>query len=178
MSKKDFDIFIKKQAKTKSDKSIDWNAEKEEWLSHLSAFYKKVEDFLEEYINDGKVACEYENKTIFEEYIGSYPVQALNIKLGNHKLRLEPIGTNLIGAKGRVDLIGANGKVKFVLVSKNASTPKNKVSVWIEGEESPEEEEPKVIEWEWKIATPPPRIKYINLEQDTFLEALMEVVGG
>jgi hypothetical protein len=40
------------------------------------------------------------------------------------------------------------------------------------------EEEPKDIEWDWKIATPPPRIQYINLEQDTFLEALMEVVGG
>jgi hypothetical protein len=51
--------------------------------------------------------------------------------------------------------------------------------VWIKGEDPPkEEEEAKIIEWDWKIATRPPRIQYINLEQDTFLNALMEVVGG
>jgi hypothetical protein len=179
MSKTDFDVFINQQAKVKSDKSIDWEAERDEWLKYLSVFYKKVEGFLKEYVTDGRVACKYTEQEIFEEYIGSYSAKALNIELGSHKLKLEPIGTNIIGAKGRVDLIGANGKVRFVLVNKNASTPKIKLSVSIKGEEPPKEEkEPKVIEWEWKIATRPPRIQYINLEQDTFLEALMEVVGG
>ncbi len=180
MSKKNFDKFISKQAKTRSDETpIDWEAKRNEWLDQLSNFYKKIEAFLEEYVKDGKIVHKYTEKTIFEEYVGAYSVQVLNIELGNHKLNLEPIGTNLIGAKGRVDLIGANGKVKFVLVNKNSSEPKIKVSVWIEGEESPKkDEEPSVIEWGWKIATSPPRIKYINLEQDTFLEALMEVVGG
>ena len=180
MSKKEFDEFISKQVNTKLDeKSIDWDAQRDEWLEYLSQFYKKVEGLLEEYLKDGKVILNYTEKTIFEEYIGSYSVQALNIELGSHKLKLEPIGTNLIGSKGRVDLIGANGKVKFVLVNQNSSGPNIKVNVWIEGEEPPEkDEDPKIIEWDWKIATSPPRIKYINFEQDTFLEALMEVVGG
>jgi hypothetical protein len=175
MSKTDFDVFISKQAKVNSDKAIDWNAERDQWLKYLSDFYKKVDDFLKEYVEDGRVACKYTQQEIFEEYIGSYSAKALNIELGSHKLKLEPIGTNIIGgAKGRVDLIGANGKVKFVLVNKNASTPK--INVWIKGEQPPKEE--TKIEWDWKIATPPPRIHYINLEQDTFLNALMEVVGG
>ena len=78
-----------------------------------------------------------------------------------------------------MDLIGANGKVKFVLVDKTSSRPRIKVTVWVSGDKPPEEaEEKKEIEWGWKIATPPPRIQYIDLEQDTFLDALMEVVGG
>lgn len=180
MSKKDFDAFISKQVKAKPDETpINWDARRDEWLDCLSSFYKNIEGFLEEYVHDEKVVHYYTEKSIFEEYIGSYSVQVLNIELGSHKLKLEPIGTNLIGAKGRVDLIGANGKVKFVLVNKKLSGPKIKVSVWIEGEEpSEKDEEPTVVEWDWKIATSPPRIKYVNLEQDTFLEALMEVVGG
>jgi hypothetical protein len=71
--------------------------------------------------------------------------------------------------------IHTTGKVKFVLVNKNASTPK--INVWIKGEQPPKEEA-KIIQWDWKIATPPPRIQYINLQQDTFLNALMELVGG
>ena len=180
MSKKEFDEFINKQAKQKSDsKPVDWDAKRDNWLDYLSKFYQKVESFLEEYVKEDKLAHNFTEKAIFEEYIGSYSARVLNIELGNHKLKFEPIGTNLIGAKGRVDLIGANGKVKFVLVNKVSSGPKIKVDVWIEGDKPPEKtDEPEVDEQEWKIATPPPRIKYINLEQDTFLEALMEVIGG
>ncbi len=180
MSKIDFDEFINNQAQIKSDENpIDWDMKLDEWLKSLSQFYKKIETFLHEYEKDGKVKFQYEDKRIFEEYIGAYSAQTLNIELASRKLKLEPIGTNLIGAKGRIDLIGANGTVKFVLVDKNASSPKIKINVWIKGEEPPEkDDEPEVIEWDWKISTPPPRIRYINLEQETFLDALMEVMGG
>lgn len=180
MSKIDFDEFINNQIETKSDENpIDWDTKLKEWLESLSQFYKKVENFLEEYVTDGKVKFQYENKTIFEEYIGEYSVRVLNIELAGRKLKLEPIGTNIIGAKGRIDLIGANGTVKFVLVNKNSSAPETKINIWIEGEEPTEkDDEPEVIEWDWKISTPPPRIRYINLEQETFLDALMEVMGG
>ena len=180
MSKKAFDEFINKQVREKYDsKPVDWNARRDEWLDDLAKFYQKVEGFLAEYVKEKKLAINYTEETIFEEYIGSYSARTLNIELGHHKLRLEPVGTIIIGARGRVDLIGANGTVKFVLVNKQSSGPKIKVDVWIEGEEPPEKSDgSEVIEWEWKIATPPPNIKYINLEQDTFLEALMEVIGG
>lgn len=182
MSKKNFDDFINKQLDTKNniEKTINWDSKREEWLKYLAEFYETIKTFLNEYATAGKLSYQYSKKDIFEEYIGSYPVDVLDIKLGEQKVRLEPIGTNLIGAKGRVDLIGANGKIKFVLVNKNASSSQIKVNVWIDGEDFPKEEkEPQeIVEWCWKIATPPPRIQYINLEQDTFLEALIEVVGG
>ena len=34
------------------------------------------------------------------------------------------------------------------------------------------------IEWEWKITTPPPRIKYIDINEESFFSALMEVING
>jgi len=36
----------------------------------------------------------------------------------------------------------------------------------------------KPIQWTWKIAIPPPNIKYINLNKDTFSDRLLEVVGA
>ncbi len=180
MSKKVFDEFINRQVNEKSDsKPVDWDAKRDEWLEYLSKFYEKVEYFLKEYLDEKKLTRDYTEKTIFEEYIGSYSAKVLNIELGSHRLELEPVGTNIIGAKGRVDLIGANGTVKFLLVNKKSSGPKIKLNVWIEGEKTPEKaDEHEVVEWDWKIATPPPVIKYIDLEQDTFLEVLMEVIGG
>lgn len=184
MSKQTFDEFINKKAKEKYDSEpADWDARRDEWLDSLDKFYQKIEDFLAEYVKEKKLAIHYTEETIFEEYIGRYSAKALNIELGHHKLRLEPVGTIIIGARGRVDLIGANGTVKFVLVNKQLSGPKIKADIRIKGEEPPEEPPEKsgtsdVAEWDWKIATPPPHITYVNLEQDTFLDALMEVIGG
>ena len=129
-------------------------------------------------MKEGPINYEYSEKRIIEPYIGEYEVRVLQIELGSHTIKLEPIGTNLIGAKGRVDLIGANGTVKFVLVDKTSSGPRIKTKVSVNGEESPKEEEIKDIEWDWKIATHPPNIQYIDLEPDTFFDALMEVIGG
>ena len=42
-----------------------------------------------------------------------------------------------------------------------------------------EKKQPKVqIDWVWKITSNPPRIKYTELNQETFLQCLMEVING
>ena len=58
----------------------------------------------------------YRGKTISEDPIGSYPVEEMHIQIKNKEVVLDPIGTNIIGAKGRVDMKGSAGIVKFVLV--------------------------------------------------------------
>lgn len=184
MSKKDFDNFIEQQNNQSiNEPPVDWDKIREEWLTNLNKFYDLIKFFLVEYEKLGNLSYQFSNKDIFEEYIGNYPVKVLELLiLGKHKVRLEPIGTNIISADGRVDLIGANGKIKFVLVPKNYSAPSPiKVIIKVEGEQETENKEiktPEKVELAWKIATPPPRIKYIDLEQDTFFDALLEVVGG
>jgi hypothetical protein len=182
MSKKNFDDFINQQVNKRHDEhTIDWDAKRNQWLNNIEQFYAITETFLDEYKSSGKLNYEYSNKNIFEEYIGSYTVRVLDIKLGEHKVRLEPIGTNVISADGRIDLIGVNGKIKFVLVDKNYSAPSPiKVIVKIEGEQkvgSQEIKKPEKIDLVWKIATPPPRIKYIDLDQEVFFDAILEVIG-
>lgn len=77
-------------------------------------------------------------------------------------------------------MVGANGTVKFVLIDKNSSKSPFKINIIINEEETKEKaKEPDVTpEWGWKVATPPPNIAYIDFEQETFLESLLEVIGG
>lgn len=183
MSKQDFEDFINKQVSKKQDEpQIDWDKNRDEWLEHIQQFYKMIEGFLEEYKTSGKLSYYFSKKDVFEEYIGSYSVDVMDIKLGEYRVKLEPIGTNLIGAYGRIDLIGAMGKIKFVLVNKAHSRPPA-IKFTIKVGDEPDTENLKVessekIELEWKISTPPPRIEYSELNDENFLNALIEVVGG
>ena len=169
MSKKDFDDFINKQKKP----SVDTD-KKEEWLKYINDFYSKVENFLSEYVKSDKVSLQTSEKNITGKDIGDYTVKVLDIILGEHTVRLEPIGTDIIGVgvKGRIDLIGENGRVKFLLKLTLMGCMKYAQQVAFP------EESLKPIELEWTIATPPPKIEYISLNQEVFLEALLEVIGG
>ena len=179
MTNKSFDDFIKKLNDASQEVEIDWKTKLNEWKQYISNFYNKTEGFLKPYIESGKLRLTKRSIMLDEEYIGSYEVDALDILLGGIKIILTPIGTNLIGAKGRVDMVGPKGTVKFVLVPKDSSSPKITVKIRLQGEKMPPREKKQIItEWAWKISTPPPRISYIELEEESFQTALMEVVNG
>lgn len=179
MTKEKFDEFVAKQSSETKESEIDWSKKQDEWLEYLKKFYKKIEFYLQKYISREQIRITYGSKKISEEYIGAYEVSTAIICIGKNQVRLDPIGTNLIGAKGRVDMIGPNGKVKFVLVDKEASAPRISFQVWVQGEEPPPKaDKPPKIEWVWKISTPPPRIKYVELNPESFFDAFMEVANG
>ena len=179
MTNQSFDDFVNQQSQAAEKSKVDWTAILVEWKNYLSLFHDKVETFLKSYIESGKLTLRKRTIGLHEEYIGSYEVEALDIILGDTKITLTPIGTNLIGAKGRVDMKGPKGTVKFVLVPKDSSFPKISIQVLTQGEEAPAQEEIKPVnDWEWKISTPPPRINYLELEEESFQTALMEVVNG
>ena len=162
-----FDDFVDQQlAKTKP--SIDWTQRRDDWVKHLDEFYRLAEGFLRKYIEQGKVHLTWTTKQLNEEYTGSYDVASLEVQIGVVNILFDPIGTNLIGAKGRVDMHGPHGTVKFVLVSKAASSPM-----------IPKDEPESVAEeWAWKISTRPPNIRYIELVEESFLSAIMEVANA
>lgn len=172
-----FDDFVNQQiAKTKP--SVDWTQKLDDWIKHLDEFYQLAEGFLRKYIDQDKVHITWSTKQINEEYIGSYEVASLEVQIGAVNVRFDPIGTNLIGAKGRVDMHGPHGTVKFVLVSKTASSPTVRVIIRDSSSETKDEPEPIVEEWAWKIATRSPNIKYIELEEESFFSAIMEVANA
>lgn len=181
MGKREFDEYLKKRrADTEAVVQIDWSEKRDDWLQYLADFYNKVEKFLGEYRESGDVAFNYDEKDIREELIGQYRVRSLRIRIKDKDVVLDPVGTNLIGAKGRVDMIGDAGTVKFVLVDRRLNGPGLSVAIKTQGKprEVEEEKEAEGIEWAWKIATPPPRIKYIEVNAESFFDALMEVINA
>ena len=172
MGKKDFDEFLEKDREnTQIEPRVDWAKRKDEWLEYLGEFYEQVEEFLSEYVASGDVITEYEDKYINEELVGRYPAQSLHLRIRGRDVILDPVGTNLIGARGRVDMAGPAGTVRFVLIGWDD------IRVRVRPETGAEAEK-KMPEWMWKIATPPPGIKYLDLNAESFLDALMEVINA
>lgn len=177
-----FDDFVNQQI-AKEEPSIDWTRRRDDWIRHLDEFYQLAEGFLQKYIDQGKVRITTATKQITEEHIGSYDVKSLEVQIGTIKVLLDPIGTLIVGAKGRVDMRregmdGPYGTVKFVLVPKTASSPTIRVIVRDSSSETKDEPEPIVEEWAWKRRTPPPNVEYIELEEESFLSAIMEVANA
>ena len=176
MTNMSFDDFVNQQI-AKEEPSIDWIKIRDDWKKHLDEFYQLAEGFLRKYLDQGKVHITRDTKQINEEYIGSYDVESLEVQIGTIKVHFDPIGTRIIGVKGRVDMHGPHGTVKFVLVPKTDSSPTIRVIQEVSSEVK-DEQAPVIEELAWKILTPPPNIKYIELEKESFLSTIMEVANA
>lgn len=77
-------------------------------------------------------------------------------------------------------MTGRGGKVRFVLVNQEVSAPRISVTVRLEGAPLQEPAAPvqAPINWAWKIATSPPSIRYLELTEETFFDALLEVANA
>jgi hypothetical protein len=179
MGKEEFEEYLAQQNDAVDEtQRIDWNTRKTEWLRQLQKFYEQIEDYLANYKNKG-VSFEFENKGISEDPIGSYDARRMLVNIKGQEVEFDPVGTNLIGARGRVDMNGRRGTVRFVLVGKTSTRPSVRVSLADASKGSRTEIASKdsEIEWSWKIATPPPRIEYLELNQESFLDSLLEVIN-
>lgn len=85
----------------------------------------------------------------------------------------------MIGAKGRIDMDmeSGTGEVRFVLVDERSDGP----LAPRQGSASQRSKSKKIdeskISWTWKIATPPPSIRHIPLNEESFFDALMELIN-
>ena len=75
--------------------------------------------------------------------------------MGNTRIVFTPIGRIILGTLGRIDMSSDFGSVRFVVVSNDSNT--------------------KLI---WKIITPPPQVLYLEVNEESFFEALMEIING
>lgn len=180
MGKVDFDEYIKKQTtSTETEIEIDWDREKEEWLSYLQEFYGLIECFVKEYREEGVISFTYLDKTINEKNIGEYTVRKMIMKIKNDEVVFDPIGTSVIGAKGRVDMNGCAGTVRFVLVNEHMFHTEIKSTIQTKEtfQSANNVHEANDAEWSWKIASPPPSLQFIDMNEDSFFDALMEIIN-
>jgi hypothetical protein len=180
MTKIEFEKFLEQKGPARSETPTDWEAQKCKWLENLAKFYSAVEGYLAEFQKSGKVKLEMSKVLLTEERIGEYQADSMAIFLGPDKVTLVPIGTLLIGARGRVDMTGPAGTAKFILTGKHSNGIG--ISFNIAGETQPAREtRPEPVtpdELVWKLATPPPKVHFIELKPETFFSALTEVVNG
>lgn len=179
MSKTDFDKFIKRQqAKKLAEHPVDWDQQREEWLRYLNQLYKDIEEFMKTYISNGDASCVYQNITLNEECIGSYVARQMVLHIGLQQVTFTPIGTLLIGTKGRVDVSGPAGKARLSLNNKKVSNASQLIRVTVEPTSTTKKTDPDPIDWVWKIISPPPQIILTDLTEETFFEMILEVVNA
>src|ERR1039458_4083230 len=166
MDHKTFDEFVSQQQETDPETaSIDWEKERDEWLRHLDRLYSMVESFLAKYVRSGQIRYEYRPVELNEENIGSYSAKQMVLRIGRQEVDLVPIGTLLIGSKGRVDVRGPAGRAQLLLVNSKVSDPRSLIHVTVGGGKLPSvpRKPTKEIEWEWKIVTRPPERRFIEI---------------
>ena len=179
----EFDNFVKLQqelaAEAAAEIPFDPKKELDDWIARLNALYTQIKDeFLKDYINAGSISTEIGSIELNEEFSGPYVAPTMVIHIGLQEIKLIPIGTMLIGSKGRVDVVGRAGTSRLILLSKNVTSPSQLVSVTIVDPKNPQSIKrpiPQQIEWAWKIATRPPTATFLELNKESFLQILLEV---
>jgi len=180
MDTKAFDKFVRSQQDTSPESAhIDWDQQRSEWLTYLDQLYAKVESFLDKYTSSGQIKVEYQTIELDEDHLGTYPAKQMALKIGRQIVKLVPVGTLLVGSKGRVDIIGPAGRAQLVLVDSKAAGPADlfHVTVNIVGRRphAGPRKPPKDIEWEWRIGPRPPERSFQAFSHDAFLDLIVEV---
>lgn len=172
----EFEKFIKDKKEEAEKKQAGFNPE-----DRIQFFQKIVADFFDSVINDwlGDVKDDLSFKqlplSITEQSLGTYQVNALVISFGNEEVILRPVGTVLIGAKGRIDMICKNYSVMCVYVGENIRSASQLIRIRINGEV---ERAAKPGDPVWKFASREGKYSYETITKETFQRKLMELVNA
>lgn len=178
MSKQDFEKLLNNYQQPPVIE-IDWEAQKQEWLSFINQFYQSIELWLKPYIDQNKLSFSYKKSQFIEDNIGSYEANVMNINFAGQQVTIKPIGTLLIGTKGRIDMEGTRGRAQFILADKESKGPKITVTVSIDGKPPTPKEATRAPNWTWKLVRrEAARIAYDEFNENNFFNALMEIVNG
>lgn len=109
------DIFQKKQNQSSVGASIDWDDRRDKYLAAVQDLYCQIKTMLREPIEQNKVSPHFRPKQLSENYIGTYSADDLVLVIGDEQVRFSPRGRNVVGAAGRVDVIGERGEAVLVL---------------------------------------------------------------
>lgn len=132
--------------------AIDRERDKKIWLAGLDRLYTNINAWLNSLIQEKVVAVNYKEMVLHEDFMEPYRVKNMHITVGTELVSLNPMGMNVIGAAGRVDIEGEEGTVMLVLLSE------------------------KVEHYKWCIVLRTPHTKYFPLVKESFTDALEQVM--
>jgi hypothetical protein len=85
----------------------DWGERRRQWIDAVERLYQMVTgELLAESIAQRLVTVSRVEKEIKEEHLGTYRAPELILDISGESVRFSPKGRNIIGSKGRVDLVG------------------------------------------------------------------------
>src|SRR5437667_10843391 len=90
---------------------------KDEWLRIVDGLRRQVREWAEAQ----GWAVEQSEREADDAYIGRYNVPVLEITTPGGEVVLEPVGTDVLGARGRVDLYAWPSHYRVMLLHKNGS---------------------------------------------------------
>lgn len=184
MSKSEFNRFVQQQQiDAERVAGFDPKRQLQEWYDYLDLLYKKISLFMEQYVNANTASITYDNITLTEDFSGSYSIRRMLLKIGRSAITFTPIGTMLIGSKGRVEVQGPHGGARLILINKKVSHARQLISVRVSRLGDPPPPLPTVenvknIDWEWKIITPPPEMEFIELTEEAFFNMILTVANA
>jgi hypothetical protein len=107
--------FLRERKKISEQVSVDWDEKKRVWIAAVEGLYSVVQEMLAESIASKDVSVRKVDTQITEDFAGSYAIPILELGVGNERVEFRPKGMNVIGAAGRVDIVGARDAVTLVL---------------------------------------------------------------
>ena len=174
MGKKVLEEILRKKHEKKEKQAVDWNRRRNIWLNSVEAFYQDVVRWLGPFTEKGLLEITCEDAVKREENIGEYHLKKMILNISEETVIFDPVGTLIIGARGRIDMTGKNGTIMFVLVDRESDGPGIRMKTEFRENNHPESErEPELV---WKISTSPPDIQYTPLNEDSFSDVLAEVI--
>ncbi|MDM8549318.1 hypothetical protein QUF72_04535 [Desulfobacterales bacterium HSG2] len=88
----------------KRDVQIDWNRKRDTWIEQIDMLYRDIGKWLKTYIDKNYMSLNFYEITLSEEHIGKYDISVLELDLGEPSVVFRPVGRNITGADGRVDM--------------------------------------------------------------------------
>jgi hypothetical protein len=93
----------------------DWAQKRDHWIALVSSLMDDIVRWCEQH----GWSVIRSTKRVSEEHIGEYEVPALTIHTPAIQLHIDPVGLNIIGAQGRVDILAYPSLNRLLLVRKD-----------------------------------------------------------
>lgn len=93
-------------------KKIDWEAKRMAWERAVAGLCDEVEGWARQQGWD----VARQTKSLQEEYLGSYTLPFLSIGSPEVTIHVDPVGRNIIGAEGRVDILSFPSLNRMLLI--------------------------------------------------------------
>lgn len=118
--------------KKKRDAEIDWDERRDTWIKQLETLYSNIENWLKSYIDKNYISLHSYEISLTEEHMGTYPVNVFELDLGDPLVVFRPIGKNIIGADGRVDVYvsGHPDDKKMLILTEDDEKQRSHWELW------------------------------------------------